>query len=265
MSRSWTAIFVSLYVCIVVGLYRYSTLASILKTKVLLFLTAGNLMELIKELFYALWQQDLQMLANSSLIWAIYAMLFVIIFLENGLLPASFLPGDSLLLLSGALAATGTLHFFVSLLVLTAAAGLGCWVSYLQGRWLGNTRTVQRWMSHLPGHYHQRVQYLFTHHGLAALVIARFLAFIRTLLPTIAGLSSLNPIRFQIFNWLSALLWVGSISGLGYGFSLTPFFKHHERGVMMTLFILPMILLVFGLLGSLIVVWRKKKKSNDSQ
>lgn len=222
-------------------------------------------MELIKELFYALWHQDLQVLANSSLIWAIYALLFIIIFLENGLLPASFLPGDSLLLLSGALAATGILNFVVVLFVLTVAAGLGCWVSYLQGRWLGKTRTVQRWMSHLPGHYHQRTQYLFTHHGLAALVIARFLAFIRTLLPTIAGLSGLNPIRFQIFNWLSALLWVGSISGFGYGLSLTPFFKHHESGVMMMLFILPVVLLIFGLMGSLIVVWRQKNKSNNGQ
>lgn len=216
-------------------------------------------MALITDLFSSLWHQDYQALSDPSLVWAIYGMLFVIIFLENGLLPASFLPGDSLLLLAGALIAKGTMHFPLTLVVLVAAAGLGCWFSYLQGRWLGKTKTMQRWITQLPEQYHRRAEYLFHKHGFAALMIARFLAFIRTLFPTLAGLSEVDARRFQIFNWLSAILWVGSIVTLGYTMSLTPFFKHHEDDIMMLLMILPVALLVIGLTGALLVVWRNKK------
>lgn len=87
-------------------------------------------MDIIKELLHALWAQDYETLADPSLVWAIYLLLFVILFLENGLLPAAFLPGDSLLILVGVLIAKGAMSFPVTLVVLTTAASLGCWVSY---------------------------------------------------------------------------------------------------------------------------------------
>ena len=117
--------------------------------------------------------------------------------MENGLLPASFLPGDSLLLLSGALIAKGVMGFAPTLLILTAAAGLGCWLSYIRGRWLGHTGTVKGWLLQLPAQYHQRAHNLFNRHGLTALLIGRFLGFVRTLLPTMAGISGLNSSRFR--------------------------------------------------------------------
>lgn len=170
---------------------------------------------------------------------------------------------DSLLLLAGALIAQGSLHYFLTLAVLSAAAALGCWISYLQGKWLGKTKTVQGWMAKIPAHYHQRAHNLFHQHGFFALLIGRFLAFVRTLLPTIAGLSALDAKRFQIFNWLSAVLWVTSVTSLGYLISLTPFFKHNEKIVMDGLMILPVALLVLGLLGSLVVVLRKKSHKKE--
>ncbi|AWH87147.1 DedA family protein [Limnobaculum parvum] len=214
----------------------------------------------ITDLFQALLHQDFKTLANPEFLWAIYGILFLIIFLENGLLPAAFLPGDSLLLLSGALVAQGSLHFLLTILVLSTAAALGCWFSYLQGRWLGKTKTVQGWMSKIPAHYHQRAHQLFYRHGFFALLIGRFLAFVRTLLPTIAGLSALDAKRFQIFNWLSAVLWVSVVTTLGYLISLTPLYKHHQAAVMNGLMILPVALLVIGLIGSLIVVLTKKSE-----
>lgn len=214
----------------------------------------------ITDLFQALLHQDFKTLANPEFLWAIYGILFLIIFLENGLLPAAFLPGDSLLLLAGALVAQGSLHFILTVLVLSTAAAMGCWFSYLQGRWLGKTKTVQGWMSKIPAHYHQRAHQLFHRHGFFALLIGRFLAFVRTLLPTIAGLSALDAKRFQIFNWLSAVLWVTVVTSLGYLISLTPLYKHHEAAVMNGLMILPVALLVIGLIGSLIVVLKKKSE-----
>ena len=108
-------------------------------------------MELLTQLLQALWAQDFETLANPSMIGMLYFVLFVILFLENGLLPAAFLPGDSLLVLVGVLIAKGAMGYPQTILLLTVAASLGCWVSYIQGRWLGNTRTVQNWLSHLPG------------------------------------------------------------------------------------------------------------------
>ena len=94
-------------------------------------------MDIFKDLIHALWQQDYVTLADPTLVWALYFILFMILFLENGLLPAAFLPGDSLLILVGVLIAKGTMNFPLTLFILTTAASLGCWVSYIQGKWLG--------------------------------------------------------------------------------------------------------------------------------
>ncbi|RLM27596.1 hypothetical protein BIY29_02850 [Brenneria alni] len=215
-------------------------------------------MSMVHEIIQALWQQDFSALADPHVIWVIYGILFTTLFLENGLLPASFLPGDSLLLLTGAMIAKGVMNFIPTMLLLTVAASLGCWFSYLQGRWLGDSRLVKGWLLQLPAHYHQRAYHLFRHHGLVALLIGRFLAFIRTLLPTIAGISGLNNTRFQIFNWLSGFLWVGGIITLGYTMSHIPLIKRYEDQVMTALILLPIILLVSGLIGMAVMVWRKK-------
>ena len=150
------------------------------------------------------------------------------------------------------------MDFVPTVAILTAAASLGCWLSYIQGRWLGNTATVKRWLGHLPHKYHQRATCMFDKHGLLALLAGRFLAFVRTLLPTMAGISGLPNRRFQFFNWLSALLWVGVVTGLGYALSMIPFVKRHEDQVMTCLMILPIALLIAGLLGTVIVVIKKK-------
>lgn len=215
-------------------------------------------METVKALLYALWHQDFTLLADPSLVWAIYVALFIILFLENGLLPAAFLPGDSLLILVGVLIAKGTLSFPLTLLILTSGASLGCWLSYIQGRWLGNTRVVQKWLAHLPAQYHQRAHALFHRHGLYALLMGRFIAFVRTLLPTIAGLSGLSNVRFQLFNWLSGFLWVLILTVFGFGLGKTPLFRRYEDQLMFGLMLLPLVLLVLGLCGSLLVIWRKK-------
>ncbi|MDU7766408.1 MAG: DedA family protein, partial [Serratia marcescens] len=87
-------------------------------------------MDIIKELIHALWQQDFETLANPSLVWTLYILLFMILFLENGLLPAAFLPGDSLLILVGVLIAKGTMGFPLTIVILTVAASLGCWEAH---------------------------------------------------------------------------------------------------------------------------------------
>lgn len=222
-------------------------------------------MDIMKALLHALWQNDFETLADPTLVWAIYGTLFIILFLENGLLPAAFLPGDSLLVLVGVLIAKGSMNFSLTIVILTSAASLGCWVSYLQGKWLGNSDTVKKWLYHLPAQYHQQAYSLFDRHGLSALLIGRFIAFVRTLLPTIAGLSGLSNTRFQLFNWVSSLLWVLILTVLGFGLGKTSLFQRYEEQLMFFLMLLPLVLLLFGLFGSLFVLWRKKLNAENTK
>ncbi|BDH44561.1 inner membrane protein YghB [Salmonella enterica subsp. enterica serovar Choleraesuis] len=215
-------------------------------------------MVVIENIISALWQHDFAALSDPHVIGIVYCVMFATLLLENGLLPASFLPGDSLLLLAGALIAKGVMSFMPTIIILTVAASIGCWFSYIQGRWLGNTQLVRGWLNQLPQQYHQRATSMFDRHGLFALLAGRFLAFVRTLLPTIAGISGLSNRRFQFFNWLSGLLWVSVVTGLGYALSMIPFVKQHEDQVMTILMILPIALLLSGLVGALVIVVRKK-------
>lgn len=223
-------------------------------------------MDIIRELLNALWEQDYATLADPSLAWAIYILLFLILFLENGVLPAAFLPGDSLLILVGVLIAREAMNFPVTLIVLTIASSLGSWVGYLQGRWLGNTQMIKGWLSHLPEHYHERAHQLFHRHGLSALLIGRFLAFIRTLLPTLAGISGLNNSRFQLFNILSGLFWVLILTSLGFTLGKTNIFLKYEDELMLLLILLPVVLLVLGLISSVYFFGKKERaRKNKSK
>ncbi|MBX4180832.1 DedA family protein [Sodalis sp. CWE] len=215
-------------------------------------------MNVIKKLLHALWQQNFETLSEPNLVWTIYFLAFIVIFLENGLLPAAFLPGDSLLVLLGVLVAKGALSFFPALVLLSFAAGLGSWISYLQGKWLKNNRIIDGWMEHLPLHYHNQAYLMFHRYGLSALLIGRFIAFVRTLLPIIAGLSGLGNSSFQFFNWTSAFLWVFILVLIGFSLERTSVFQSYEQELMLCLILLPLILLMIGCISSLAIIWRRK-------
>ncbi|MFB6421786.1 MAG: DedA family protein [Candidatus Malihini olakiniferum] len=218
-------------------------------------------MSLIHDIIQALWEQDFSALADPQVIWVIYSILFITLFLENGLLPASFLPGDSLLLLTGAMIAKGVMNFIPTMLLLTIAASLGYWLSYLQGRWLGDTRIIKGWLLQLPIRYHQRAYHMFYRHGLVALLVGRFLVFIRTLLPTMAGISGLNNFHFQLVNWISSFLWVFGIVTFGYAISCVPLVKHYENQVMTAMIIFPVVLLIIGFIGMLVMLWYRRRSA----
>lgn len=182
-------------------------------------------MDILKELLNIIWQNNLTLFPNLRLVLAIYSLVFIILFLENAILPAFFLPGDSLLIILGVLIAKGILNFTATLGILTVAAGLGSWMSYLQGRFLENNKTVKRWLSFIPNKSYQRANRMIHKHGwLSALFIGRFIVFIRTVLPTIAGVSGLSFFRFQLFNWISSFVWVFILIGLGVFLERSEFF-----------------------------------------
>ena len=174
-------------------------------------------MELLTQLLNALWAQGLRNARESLHDWhAVFCLVYDFCSLRTGYCLPRFLPGDSLLVLVGVLIAKGAMGFPETLLLLTAAASLGCWLSYIQGRWLGNTRIVQNWLSLLPSHYHQRAHHLFHKHGLSALLIgASSPSCARCCRPS-PGFPVTNNARFQFFNWMSGLLWVLILTSLGY-------------------------------------------------
>ncbi|MCX8617075.1 DedA family protein [Gilliamella sp. B2923] len=224
-------------------------------------------MDTIITLYQAFVNMDIATLSNPNVLWILYGMLFIIILLENGVLPAAFLPGDSLLFLTGVLISQNVFHFGLINLILIAGAALGTWLGYIQGLWLGNTKVVQNWMAHIPEKYHKKSEVLFHKYGLQALFIGRFIAFVRTILPMMAGLSGLHSKKFHIYNWISATLWIFLIVTLGYLFGLSPVFKAYEKQIMSLLMLIPVFLLVIGLIFSIALAvkrWSNNKKKAKS-
>jgi membrane-associated protein len=156
-------------------------------------------------------------------IW-IYAILFLIIFVETGLVVMPLLPGDSLLFAAGAIAATGAMDPVLLSGLLFVAAVLGDTVNYQVGRYIGprvfdmNLRLIKR--DHLL-----KTQSFFEKHGGKTIIFARFLPIIRTFAPFIAGVSHMHYPRFLMFNVIGGAAWILSFIWLGYFFGNLPVIK----------------------------------------
>lgn len=155
----------------------------------------------------------------------VYALLFVIVFCETGLVVTPFLPGDSLLFVVGALAAAGGMDIGLVMALLVAAALCGDNVNYWIGRWAGPKvfrSDEARWLNrkHLD-----RTHAFYERHGGKAIVIARFVPIVRTYVPFVAGVGAMPYARFLAFSVAGALLWVVSLSLAGYWFGNIPAVK----------------------------------------
>lgn len=156
-------------------------------------------------------------------IW-IYAILFLIIFVETGLVVMPLLPGDSLLFAAGAIAATGAMDPVLLCILLVIAAIMGDSVNYQVGRYIGprvfnmNLRFIKR--DHLL-----KTQSFFEKHGGKTIIFARFLPIIRTFAPFIAGVSHMPYSRFLMFNVIGGTAWILSFIWLGFFFGNLPMVK----------------------------------------
>lgn len=213
-------------------------------------------------LLQALQSHDFTVLSQPGMLWGIYGILFAVIFLESALLPAAFLPGDSLLLLVGALSSQGILPFLPTMGLLIIATGTGYWLNYRLGGWLGHTQWARQYLSKVPECHQQRAYALSERYGPQALLVGRFIGFVRSLLPLLAGISGFRPSRFHLFSWSGALLWVSTVMMAGAVLTKVPFFRQNETAGMLLLLLLPLLLLVASLIGSLVVIWRRKRYTN---
>jgi len=160
---------------------------------------------------------------------AIYAILFVIIFAETGLVVTPFLPGDSLLFAAGALAAidpTGTLNAFVLWLLLGFAAVLGNSVNYAIGRAIGAHAFSGRYRF-IKVEYLRRTERWFERHGPLTIVLSRFAPIIRTFAPFVAGIGHMPYARFLGYNVVGGFSWVALFIWGGYLFGNLPVIKQN--------------------------------------
>jgi membrane-associated protein len=156
----------------------------------------------------------------------IYALLFLIIFFETGVVVTPFLPGDSLLFAVGALAAVGVLDIGAVLAVMTAAAIIGDNTNY----WIGRTIGPRIFTEHgrFIKHEHLvRTQNFYERHGGKTVVLARFVPIVRTFAPFVAGVGRMRYPRFLAFDIGGGFLWVWSFSLLGYFFGNQPIVKEN--------------------------------------
>jgi membrane-associated protein len=155
----------------------------------------------------------------------VYAILFLIVFCETGLVVTPFLPGDSLLFVAGALAATGGMDVTMLNVSMIAAAVLGNSVNYAVGRYLGpkvfhweDSRFFNKKALEAAHAFYER-------HGGKTIVITRFLPILRTFAPFVAGIASMSLARFQAFNIAGGVLWVVSLTLAGFWFGNLPIVK----------------------------------------
>jgi membrane-associated protein len=178
-------------------------------------------------------------------IW-IYAILFAIIFSETGFVVTPFLPGDSLLFVAGAIAATGELNVHLLFALLAAAAFLGNSVNYGIGRWLGAhffTDRGSRWLN--PAHL-EKAHAFYDRHGGKAVVISRFLPIVRTYIPFVAGMAQMRPREYTLFNVAGAVLWVGGLLYAGFFFGNIPWIKGNLTAIIIGIVALSLLPLAFA-------------------
>jgi membrane-associated protein len=188
-------------------------------------------------------------------VW-IYAILFVVIFMETGVVVTPFLPGDSLLFATGALAAAGVLDVAKILTLLTVAAVIGDNLYYAIGRFVGPRvfTARSRW---LKQDYLLRTQRFYEKHGGKAVVLARFVPIVRTFAPFVAGVGRMRYARFLAFDVGGGILWVWSFGLLGYFFGNHPLVKENFGLAIIAV-------IVLSLLPMAIEAWRARAEHRSA-
>ena len=176
----------------------------------------------------------------------VYALLFLIIFVETGLVVMPFLPGDSLLFVVGALCGVGLMNLPLTMLLLTAAAILGNQTNYAIGRRVG--RRVfgweqSRWFNRAA---FDRMHAFYEKNGGLTIVAARFMPFMRTFAPFVAGVAQMTRSKFTFYDVTGGVLWVCGITTVGYFFGNLPWVKEHLSHIIWALIVVPGVLVLLG-------------------
>jgi len=184
----------------------------------------------------------------------VYALLFLIVFVETGLVVMPFLPGDSLLFVCGAIAAVGGMDPVLLIALLIAAAVLGDALNYTIGRRVGPrvfSWEKSRWFNRDA---FDRTHAFYERHGAMTIIIARFLPFVRTFAPFVAGVAEMSRSRFTAYNVIGAFIWVLGICTAGYFLGSIPWVKENLDKIIWAMIFVPGLIAIAG-------AWRAKRSA----
>jgi membrane-associated protein len=197
--------------------------------------------------------QHLQTFVQSYGAW-VYALLFLIIFTETGVVVMPFLPGDSLLFVVGTLCGAGLMSLPVAMGLLVVAAVLGDQVNYSIGRYFGpkvfqweNSRLFNR-------NAFNQAHAFYEKYGGITIILARFMPFIRTFAPFVAGVAEMTRTKFTAYNVIGALIWVVGLVGAGYFFGNLPWVQANLSKIIWAMIFIPGLIAIFG-------AWRARQQS----
>ena len=198
--------------------------------------------------------QHLALFVQNYGAW-VYALLFAIVFIETGVVVMPFLPGDSLLFVAGAMCGVGLMDYAILVPLLFAAAVLGNQSNYTIGRAIG-PRVFQwedsRWFNRRA---FDQAHAFYEQYGGVTLIAARFMPFLRTFAPFVAGVAQMTRRKFTFFDVTGGALWVGGIVTIGYFFGNIPWVKTHLDKIIWAMIFVPGILVMLG-------SWRARAKAD---
>lgn len=198
---------------------------------------------------------SLTQLITASGHWS-YLILFLIIFAETGLVVLPFLPGDSLLFVAGSITVFSQLNVHLLVLILILAAMLGNITNYFIGRWFGH------WLFRDPNSkifrrsYLEKAHAFYEKHGAIAVIIARFVPFIRTCIPFVAGMAEMTYSRFIMFSLIGAIGWIAVLVYAGHFFGQAVSVEHNISWVILGI-------IVLSLLPMAIEIFRQYRKKRS--
>jgi membrane-associated protein len=197
--------------------------------------------------------KHLELFIQNYGLW-VYALLFLIIFVETGVVVMPFLPGDSLLFVVGAMCGSGLMHYGYSVGLLLAAAILGNQSNYTIGRFLGPKVFAwedSRWFNKKA---FNQAHAFYEQYGGITIVAARFMPFLRTFAPFVAGVARMTRARFVLFDVLGGVLWVVGIVSIGYFFGNIPWVKLHLDKIIWAMILIPGLVILAG-------AWKSRNKA----
>jgi len=194
-----------------------------------------------------------------------YGLLFLIIFCETGLVLTPFLPGDSLLFATGALASTGSLNIFALFAIFFVAAVMGDTANYHIGKKIGNGILEKENVKFINKEYLNKAQNFYKKHGSITIVLGRFIPIIRTFVPFVAGIGKMKYSNFITYNIIGGFLWVTLMLGAGYFFGGLPFIRDNFSFVVIAIIAISVVPAIIAFVNSKRHDDNREEEANDTE
>jgi membrane-associated protein len=206
-------------------------------------------MEIIAQLLDFILHVDkhLEVFVQSYGLW-VYALLFLIIFVETGVVVMPFLPGDSLLFVVGAMCGAGLMDYTLAMVLLFIAAVLGDQTNYTIGRAIGPKVFQWEQSRFFNKRAFDQAHAFYEKYGGITIIAARFMPFLRTFAPFVGGVAQMTRSKFTAYNVVGAALWVGGIVTAGYFFGNFPWVKANLDKIIWAMILIPGLLVIAGAL-----------------